>query len=245
MKRQAPIRLLLCAALLSVIAALSGCASGEAHVTVNLDGSADLKVKTEIAPAVLRTVGQEDLPMRLAERLKRWNMTVGEPETEGMAGFTASRHFTREELSGNGEFPAVPGLHVEHSAEKRLFTVKHRIRIEADPLEWVPETARRQLEERLGLLQSAARTLAERQLSLRVAVTLPIRWSDHNADQVADGGRTISWQLSLFEPNVLEMEAAVPRAGVIAAAGGGLLLLLIAGIVVFFRRRKKRSQRIG
>jgi hypothetical protein len=73
-------------------------------------------------------------------------------------------------------------------------------------------------------------------LHLKLMLTLPIAPDNHNADNVTDGGKTLTWNLKPGQDNPIFMEAEFPN-----PLGWGAIILVAVILLIVWRVRKKRQ----
>lgn len=217
---------------------LSACAQGEIDVTVKTDGTADIKMNATIDDSALNTLGQGDLPEKIAASLREQGLEAQAIQQDGQSGISASRTV---EFDG-GPLPEMPdGITVEDRKEEKLFSTTHHFVIVADPPELIP----RESSSLTGFLGSKLLGgFVENEFDFRFKLTLPIKPGENNADVVSDNGRTLTWNLAATRENRIELTLDVPNVTRIIYAASAGLILVIGGIVFWLVRRKRKKKEL-
>ncbi|MCQ4086591.1 hypothetical protein [Saccharibacillus sp. JS10] len=214
---------------------LSACAQGELDVAVNTDRTADIKMNATIDDSALSTIGQTDLPEKIAETLREKGFQAEAIQQDGQSGISAS---DTVELKGDGEFKDLPqGITVEDRQDQGLFTTTHHFLVVADPPELIP----RESSSLTGFIGSKLLGgFVEREFDFRFKLTLPIKPGENNADVVSEDGRTLTWNLAATRENRIEMALTIPNIQRIVIAGVVGLVVVIGVVVVVLRRRRRK-----
>jgi len=227
--------LLLCSVLL-----LASCAQGEAHVTINRDGTADVDLNLSVSKQILTAIGKADIMNELAERFEQQGMSVRIVDKDGQAKVTASKRLDLKAF--DGDMTQLPvGVKVEDAQEKNFFYTKHRVAVTVDLGPMLQEGQQEWIKQ-LSTLPDLMKKLIQSQLRFDLLVTLPIKADGNNADEVRDGGRTLLWNVDLFEENRLELSVNVPNIEHIAYTAGAALLVVIAGGIWLYRSIRMRNR---
>ncbi|MBN2980355.1 MULTISPECIES: DUF3153 domain-containing protein [Cohnella] len=229
----------LLALLVGSVLLLSSCAQGEAHVTINRNGTADLDLDLSVSKQILTAIGKADIMNELAERFEQAGMGVRITDRDGQAQIEASRRVDLREYSGDlTDLPE--GIEVEDAEEKKWFYTKHAVAVTLD-LAPMLEQGQQEWIGQLSTLPDLMKKLIQSQLKFAIVLTLPIKADGSNADEVTDGGRTHQWNVDLFEANRFELVVNVPNLEHIAYAVGALLLLFIIGGIYLYRSIRRRK----
>lgn len=215
---------------------LSGCAQGVVDVTVNRNGTADIRMDAAIDQSALNTIGQRDLPEQIASSLREQGLEAQAINQDGKAGISASHTV---ELDG-GPMPNLPaGITVEDRKEEGLFSTTHNLVVVADPPELIP----RESSSLSGFIGSRLLgRFVENEFDFNFKLTLPIKPKSHNADEISENGRTLTWNLAATRENRIELSVTVPNINRIIYASSAVLLLLAAAIIFLFVRRKRKKK---
>lgn len=226
--------------ILAIASAVSGCAKGEAHMTVHANGTGDLDLSIELDNTVLKAIGNDGIWDKLGARLAENGFQVDPlQEADGRKIFHASKSIDLK----NKTMPPIPGISISREQTGGgWFATTEQMSVEADISKLLPEQAASLLNSKLAGLAPIVRKLALRQLQLDFKLTMPIKAEDHNADDVQDGGRTLVWHLSPIESNNIELAVNVPNLRNIAIAAGLGIGLPVLGIMLYVRARKRRKQ---
>jgi hypothetical protein len=212
-------------ALILLLLTLTGCMEMKVHVTVNLDGSADLEYKLGFESSFLSLMElQGQNPLKDSEtELKAEGYRVESYRDGNMRGIVARRRvekFTPEDIASFGEAQlAGEGLTVD----KGFFRTTYRFETQLDIPDLVNEIAQ-------GFLDN---------VTLEFGMTLPIKPSKHNASRTDNNGKSLYWDLSSGEVESLYVEAGHWNFLNLALVGGGVLAAMI--ILLLVLRRKKEN----
>lgn len=218
---------------------LSGCADGEASVTVNRNGSADLHLNLLVRSSVLEQIGRPDLPGRLIDRLNADGFDVEPLQEDGSTGLTLSKHIDSEDLRNNTAFPK--GVAISRTITPGFWSTKEHLSVTVDPVAMMPAEAA-DAARRLSRLSPFLKNIALSGFNFDLKLTLPIKPDSSNADHVSDNGRTLTWNVAPLQTNTFDVSVSVPNIRHIAYTGGAALLALIAiaaWLIVRFRRRRR------
>lgn len=213
--------------LLLLMTALTGCMEMKVHVTVNLDGSADLEYKLGFESSFLSLMefqGQNPLAESEAE-LEAEGFRVESYRDGNIRGIVARRRvekLTPEDMASFGETQlSGEGLKVD----KGFLRTTYRFETQLDIPDLDNELAQ-------GFLEN---------ITLEFGVTLPIKPSHHNASRTDNNGKSLYWDLSTGEVESLYVEAWHWNYLNLALTGGGLVLVVTISILLVLRRRKTEN----
>ncbi|NLG83454.1 MAG: hypothetical protein GX493_02350 [Firmicutes bacterium] len=225
------------------------------HVTINKDGSVDL----ENSPAVdkdllaMMQAGEAENPFaELRQQLQEEGFEVTDYDEGDFTGIKAHKHFAKP-AEAVKLFPArlEKGPNVAEKAgfsgQKHFFRTTYRFAGDIDLT--IPESAEETQEEgedESAAIGSALGRAFLNQMRIRLLVTLPVKPERHNADKVADNGRTLEWELRPGKKYHLEFRCSLLNvANLLAAIGGatGLTAVAVLAAVLVARRRKARLDR--
>jgi hypothetical protein len=236
------------ALVLCLIAALTGllssCAKGEAHVTVNRDGSADLAMRVNVPERITSELGGGSALLdSLNERMRKAGFQSQITHDGSNIAWISSRRFERSDWGSfdwNGRFP-MDGITFSNSTKKRWLYTTYRLEGAVDPSKMIPPSAN-PLTKRLDSLSPFVKNLVLNQLKLDLKITLPLPPKSHNAAQTEDSGRTLLWHVSLARSNPFMLEITVPNVRHIVYTVIGVLIIAAALVIYAVFRRKKRRQ---
>jgi len=227
--------------LLAIPAALTGCAKGEAHLTVKANGAGKLDLSFMLNGTALKAIADEHLLEQLSERLSKDGFAVEPIESAG--GKQSLRASKSIDLSAGAKAP-IPGVDITREQDARgWFVTREQVTAVTDWQSLIPDRSWQELNERLDSLSPLVKNLVLRQLSFDFKLTLPIPAESHNASTSLNGGRTLVWPVSLTEPNTMRVAVNVPNVRHIAITAGAVLLLALAASAVIVGRRRRRAQR--
>ncbi|MDN4593767.1 DUF3153 domain-containing protein [Polycladomyces subterraneus] len=220
---------------------LTGCVNATMHITVHSDGSGVYQLKLlsnpllaeQIAPIKdrlqqkgyqVKTVNEGDQTGWVAE--KHVDNVLKEPPDQNMfkdllpnqpsASLAAVSTDAVPQSGSSGQ----PAFHFDPG----FFTLKFRVDTHVD-LRSMKDLGGTFLGDSLGDL-----------LHLRLMLTLPIAPDHHNANNVTDDGKILTWDLKPGQDNPIFMEAEFPN-----PLGWGAILLIVVILLIVRRVRKKRQ----
>ncbi|MHA7584124.1 hypothetical protein ACX12E_27635 [Paenibacillus vandeheii] len=236
-------RQLLFAFLLTLmLSILSACADGEAHVTVNMDGSSDLDLNLSITDSALGMMGQDNLMTLLADSLKKNNFQAEVSDQGDRTELKATTHYEKSNTVSTFSTSDLPdGIQVEQSTTPGFFTSKLHIAAEVDLLQTVPDG---EVKDQINKVPGFLKNLLLKDVNFDFKLTLPIKAQESNADLVEDHGKTLIWHVSPLDTNKLDLTVQVPNIRNIIITGGIALVLFIALLIWFIvRHRRTRKAR--
>ncbi|MDN4603329.1 hypothetical protein B2I21_01560 [Chryseobacterium mucoviscidosis] len=236
-------RQLLFAFLLTLmLSILSACADGEAHVTVNMDGSSDLDLNLSVTDSALGMMGQDNLMTLLADSLKKNNFQAEVSDQGDRTELKATTHYEKSNTVSTFSTSDLPdGIQVEQSTTPGFFTSKLHIAAEVDLLQTVPDG---EVKDQINKVPGFLKNLLLKDVNFDFKLTLPIKAQESNADLVEDHGKTLIWHVSPLDTNKLDLTLQVPNIRNIIITGGIALVLFIALLIWFIvRRRRTRKAR--
>ncbi|MDM5278121.1 hypothetical protein QUF95_12040 [Paenibacillus silvae] len=226
--------------LIFMLVLLSACANGEAHVTVNTDGSTDLALDLSVSDSALGKIGQENAMPLLAEALERNNFKAEVTKQGDQNVLRATTRYEKSNMTGFDASKLPTGIHIEQSTVPGFFTSKMHITADADLMESMPDG---DIKEQINKVPGFLKRLLLKDMKFDFKLTLPIKADDSNADEVQDGGKTLIWNISPLQKNTLDLTVQIPNIrNILLVAIPGLVLILALLIWFFIRRRKKRRQ---
>ena len=202
-------RTALAAVLLGMLALTSGCFSGDVNVVINDDGSADLKT-TLVSVPMLAEVVEQSKTTALARNPEAQITPVTK---ENMSGYEISEHYaTIEKLSENDFFTAHDGKNTGVTVNKSLFYTDYNFDLLFS-----------------GSENGGGAGAFASNITFTYQMNLPVVPASSNADRTENDGKTLTWNLGMWN------KAAI-AAAVIA------VLVLIGAAVFFIMRRRKRTE---
>ncbi|HBU81798.1 MAG TPA: hypothetical protein DEF35_09180 [Paenibacillus sp.] len=234
-------RQLLFAFLLTLmLSILSACADGEAHVTVNMDGSSDLDLNLSVTDSALGMMGQDNLMTLLADSLKKNNFKAEVSDQGDRTELKATTHYEKSNTVSTFSTSDLPdGIQVEQSTTPGFFTSKLHIAAEVDLLQTVPDG---EVKDQINKVPGFLKNLLLKDVNFDFKLTLPIKAQESNADLVEDHGKTLIWHVSPLDTNKLDLTVQVPNIRNIIITGGIALVLFIALLIWFIVRRRRTRQ---
>ncbi|WP_082232165.1 LppM family (lipo)protein [Halobacillus massiliensis] len=220
---------------------LTGCVKGDFAVKINKDGSGVNTITIGVEEEVLEQFGSEDGTISAPyEDLEAQGYTIKKINEEGFTGFRAVKEFEdvrdmkvipeteqmkQESSETNTAAPEEPPI--DFSVEEGFFTNTYKLEGEVD------------LENSLGLGGGMDRLLSN-QMDLTFTLDLPVKASEHNADQV--DGRALTWQIEPLGVTNIMVEAKAPNIKNIIWTAVGLLVVVI--LVIFAVKKSQRRKEL-
>ena len=94
--------------------------------------------------------------------------------------------------------------------------------------------------QRIQSMNFLTKRLLDNQLDLSFSLTLPIKPLTHNADHVSPDGKTLTWDISLLQPNTVNVVVKAPNIKrIVWTAGLGIVLLAL--VIWLLRRRLTKN----
>ncbi|MCL4514684.1 MAG: DUF3153 domain-containing protein [Firmicutes bacterium] len=215
---------------------LSGCVSGQFHVTVFKDGSAELEYRMAMDPLLLSFSDQKDPLAEMKAEAEKGGFTVSSYTEGNLVGFKAVKRV--QDLK---ELPVLQSgmfkVKVESSqsglaVKKGLFANTYKFNGNFDL------TGMKQTGEGAELANAMIS-----QMKLKFLLTLPVEPKSSNAASVADKGKTLEWVLIPGQTNQIYAEARVPNLTNIAMAIAlGVAIVALLTVVVVKKFRAPRGQ---
>jgi hypothetical protein len=220
---------------------LAGCAKGIFHITINNDGSADIKYRVGVDSMVLGLLsGEGNNPIdEMRQDAVSEGFTVANYKENDMIGIIATKRVAKlEYLPDFAQFQTANVTedtaddNMKLNVDKGFFQNVYNLNanIDLSDMEVMPD------EDPLGLSSAMLG-----QIDLRFVLTLPFKPESHNASTVRDDGRTIEWQLIPGSDNTLIMKAKAPNVVNIAITVVAGLIVLLA--VIYMLLEKSRPNR--
>lgn len=223
-----------------MLSILSACADGEAHVTVNMDGSTDLDLNLSVTDSALGRMGQDNLMTLLADTLNKNNFQAQVSDEGDQKKLTATTHYEKKSTTSFDTSNLSQGIQIEQSTVPGFFTSKLHIAAEADFMKSMPDG---EIKDQINKVPAFLKNLLLKDVNFDFKLTLPIKAQDSNADLVEDHGKTLIWHVSPLHPNTLDLTVQVPNIRNIIITAVIALVLIAALLIWFFVRRRRARQR--
>ncbi|THF83508.1 hypothetical protein [Cohnella fermenti] len=259
-------RALLTALLLACTVALTSCVKGEAHLTINMNATADLALNLAVSNKALDLIGRPELLQELAGRIAGDRMTFQSYEKDGQHVLEGTRHLDLKEMKSE-PIDLPEGIEVEHrSVQHFLYTTYEvELTVDTDKLmggagsggsaaesgegegkaetdEGAGEDDAGSLADKLSSLSPLVKKLVLSQLDFDLKVTFPLKPGANNAPRTEEGGRTLVWPFSFSEPNRFELSLSVPNIRNVLLVGVPVLFVAIGGGTALIVRARKRRR---
>jgi hypothetical protein len=214
---------------------LTGCAKGTAHITVKKDGGLDIAFNLLLDARAESLVGGK-VEELLASRLQDAGIELNKSQSGKSTEYQFLKSYASiQDLQVNAGNFEIVDTKLEQS-DKWLYTIYD---VEVQPkltayTDEIIDTAGT-----LNLPESLVRLLLG-SLAFDFKLTLPFDlYGANNADN--QDGNTLTWHITMADPEPLQLEVYVPNITNIAIAAGGVLLVIAAVIMVWARKRKLRK----
>ncbi|MEO2203816.1 hypothetical protein ABGV42_08705 [Paenibacillus pabuli] len=245
MSKRIPLRHLFLTIMLGLtLVILSACADGEAHLTVNLDGSTDLDINLGVTESALGKIGQDNLMPLLEDVLKRNNFQAEVVDEGERKQLSATTHYEKSSTTASFDMSQLPeGIQVEQTTEPGFFTSRFHVTATADLMESMPDG---EIKDQINKVPSFLKNLLLKDVNFDFKLSLPIKAENSNADLVEDQGKTLTWHISPLHSNTLDLTVQVPNIRNIIITAVMALIVVAALLIWFFVRRKRtRRRRMG
>ena len=211
---------------------LAGCFSGDVNLTVNADGSADIKT-TMVAVPLLQPQIENAKNSTLRDTP---NAVVNPINANGMTGYEIIQHYDRLADFANNNFAQGEGDAKGITVDEGWFYDTYNFNIV-----FTGNTAGTGDNER-----SMAQAMLS-SISFNYTINLPVTPISHNAPTVSNEGKTLSWNLAkaLLGNGDEKIEVSFRlwnRAHIIVTAVGAVLVLGIILWLMLARRKKKNDE---
>ncbi|MCM3128959.1 MULTISPECIES: DUF3153 domain-containing protein [unclassified Paenibacillus] len=223
--------------LLTIILLLTACAKGEAHVTVNTDGTADVKFNIQMNNQNLEIIGQPELIDKLKDTFIEQGFETESAATDDTQGLTASKQIDMSSADQNPELP--DSVTFNHDTDDKFFYTTHRIVADADLMSAIPDN---DWTDRLNSIPSFVRNLVFKEVDLVFKLTLPIKPESSNANQTSEDNKTMTWNINPLSNNHLELTVNVPNIQNILMVSIALLAVIVIVIIILVRKRMKKKR---
>ncbi|WP_160847381.1 LPXTG cell wall anchor domain-containing protein [Pontibacillus yanchengensis] len=214
----------------SLVAILTGCADGTAHVYVNKDGSMDVNVDF-VLPQQAQMVINKNMENRMKDAFQEQGFSFEKQSSDEGLHYHAEQSLTAEELQNQikseNDF-------ISLEEKNQFFTTTYIVDGEVN----VAKSYETMLEDIDNSLPIDVMNTVLNQFDLQFKLTLPMDViEEHNATK--KDGNTLTWDISLTEATPIYFKASVPNIKNIAIVGVGLLLII--GIAIWWGRRRKKQ----
>ena len=218
-------RTMLAAVTLGLLVLTSGCFSGDVNVTVNNDGSADLKTTLVSAPMLAQIVEQSKASM-LA---KNPDAQVAPVTKENMSGYEITEHYDSvDKLSDQEFFAAHDGKNTGITVKKSLFYTDYNFDLLFE-----------------GSQNGGGAGAFASNITFTYQMTLPVVPTSSNADRVENDGKQLTWNLGKTlvtgESSKIEVAFRIWNKTAIIGTVVVVIVLIGAGAFFFMRRRKEEE----
>lgn len=208
---------------------LTGCVDVNYEVTLNKDGTADIAYIYGFEKASLEQLGTnvEDMTSDMKQNAKESGYTIETYADDEIEGFKAKKHV--ENLSDVSLEEAFGASYIKDSEENKLKIEKNGMKTTYSQNANIDLTS---LDETTASM-----------VTLKYTVNLPVKAGENNADEVSNGGKTLTWNLTAGEANEVSFNASSNMlTTIILAVVIALVVIAIVVIVVVAVKNKKTSK---
>ena len=249
-------RMFVLVCLVALALSTAGCMEVVTHVTINKDGSIDLENSLAVDKDLLAMMqagdSEEDPFEELRRELQSEGFEVSDYREGDLTGIKARKHLAKLEkdveiFPANLENTANVSEKTAFSVQKRFFRTIYsfagNIDLTMPDLEQEPQGEGEGEEDEFAELGSALGRAFLNQIRIRFLITLPVKPERHNADKVADGGRTLEWELRPGKRYHLEFRGGFLNvANLLAVVGGAFGFVFAAGLAMVLVKRRRKSR---
>jgi hypothetical protein len=218
--------------IVAVLILLTGCVKADYHITLQSDGSATIDYLLAIDKMALATSSQSDPFADLRSKAKQDGYLVLDYEDETHKGLRMRK--TIADVEG-AKFSTLNNELFEQVNDLTLTTERSLLTRELQ-IDTVLDLRNQQQDLISSLMSSAFYTQAD----IKLRVTLPIKPKSHNASQMSDDGKTLTWDIMLGQTNPLQLNVVIPNVWTISFIAGGLLLIGVGSFVLWLILRRKK-----
>lgn len=225
---------------LLVLLLLVGCAKGSGHLTIHLNGSADVAITLDMDARVEKLAGSGTVDKFMEKITAESGLTFTKKQVEDTVSYSFNKSYSslqemRDALGGDADWLKGGEGAFETTVKKGWFIDRYTV---AGTLDLSNYTG--SLLADSGLPDMMLRML-EQQFSLDLKLTLPIDLIGEHSG--TGSGRTVTWRISLSEPTPIYATIYVPSVTAIVLAVVFVLLLLVAAVYAIRRRRNNRRSK--
>ncbi|OPA73589.1 hypothetical protein BVG16_27655 [Paenibacillus selenitireducens] len=216
---------------------LSSCAKGNAHFTIHLNGMAEFEMNLSVNKDTLTKIGMPELMKQITEQFQDKSMEVKPYDEGGRVGFTLSRTINLRDMN-NISLPQ--GITIKRTEMNKFFYTKEQVIVTVDIEKLISNKEYGDWLQK-NPVTSFVKNLVQRQIDFEILLTAPLKPGYNNAEEIRDHGRTLVWNLKIFEPNHFEINFTIPNIRTIAYSAGILIVVLIllwSGIRISRKRRR-------
>lgn len=205
---------------------LTGCVDVNYEVTLNKDGTADVAYVYGFDKATLEQMGTtaEDMTSEMKQNAEASEYEIEAYSDDKVEGFKAKKHV---------ENPA--DISLEEAFEGYVTdSEENQFKVEK-------KGSKTTYSQNANIDLTSMDTTMASMVTMKYTVNLPVKAGKNNADEVSEDGKTLTWNLTAGEENIIEFEAtssssAVTIAIIVVVA---LVVIGIAVAVVVVRKSKK------
>lgn len=217
-------RTMLAAVMLGILVLTSGCFSGDVSVTVNDDGSADLKTTLVSVPMLAQLVEQSKASMVA----KNPDAQVAPVTKENMSGYEITEHYASvDKLSDQDFFAAHDGKNTGITVNQGLFYTDYNFDLLFE-----------------GSQNGGGAGAFASNITFTYQMTLPVAPTSSNADRTENDGKQLTWNLgkTLVTGESSKIEVAFRLWHKTAIIGTIIVVIVLIGAGAFFILRRKKEE---
>jgi len=238
---------------------LTGCFKGDFHVKINRDGSADLNYKIGFNSYLISMMestddSDEDIIESLKKDLEDDGFEVTYYKENDISGVIAKKHqeslddlsidifqqnLTAESNGSEANASEIDSNINKITVNKGFFQNEYIVNANFDLTSM--ETKNNNSEDSQSEANQLGEGIAEamlNQIDLNFILTLPVKPENHNASQITNEGKTLTWNLKPGANNEVKVEAKVLNLKNISILIVGLFVLIALISFYYYKSRK-------
>lgn len=208
---------------------LTGCVDVNYEVTLNKDGTADIAYIYGFEKASLEQLGTnvEDMTSDMKQNAEESGYTIETYADDEIEGFKAKKHV--ENLSDVSLEEAFGANYIKDSEENKLKIEKNGMKTTYSQNANIDLTS---LDETTASM-----------VTLKYTVNLPVKVGENNADEVSNGGKTLTWNLTAGEANEVSFNASSNLLVTIIIIVVVALVVIAAIVAIIIILKKKKTNK--
>ncbi len=217
---------------------LSGCFSGEIHIKINHNGTADIEYKMGFDESILALTGNKPLVDWKKDAVNE-GYVVKDFQEGSIIGVKAFKHCKNlKELQQLLADSKVTGIGT-NKAETVDFRIEPGFLTDTYHFEALVDLTEIRMDEGGPGLNAAVLS----RINFKYILTLPVKPVISNAGTVSDDGKTLEWIVVPGQKNIMKAEARVVNIGHIVLLGIGSLLLTGVFLYILYIFIIKKNQK--
>jgi hypothetical protein len=220
--------------ILATLFILTGCVKADYHITLQSNGSATIDYLLAVDKLVLATSSQSDPFADLRTKAIQDGYLVIDYEDETHEGLRMRK--TISDVEG-AKFSTLNNELFDQADDLTLTTQRSLL-----TREFQIDTVLDLRNQQQDLFSSVMSSAMYSQADIKLRVTLPITPKSHNANQVSEDGKTLTWNIMLGQANPLQLNVVIPNLWTIGLIAGVVILLIMSVLIVWLIIRNKNRR---